>query len=91
MQSGWFFRGLRPRTVAAATLWSVALIALPWVYLLPWRPQNLPPTSVEFAFIVTKLSVSAVLFAVGAALVVYEASRTTRPPDDAGEAVTAAA
>jgi hypothetical protein len=89
-QWAWVFRALRPRTVAAATLWSVALIALPWVYLLPWRPQNLPPTSVEFAFIVTKLSVSAILFAVGAALVAYEASRTPLTPPDPGTAAIAA-
>ena len=58
-----------------ATLWFGGLIALPWMYLVPWRPQSLPPTSIEFAFIVAKLSVSAILFAIGAALVTYEASR----------------
>jgi hypothetical protein len=74
-QTAWLRRALRPRAIAAATLWFGALIALPWLYLLPWRPQSLPPTSIELAFIVAKLSVSAILFALGAALVAYEASR----------------
>ena len=74
-QAAWLRRALRPRAIAAATLWFGGLIALPWIYLLPWRPQALPPTSIEFAFIVAKLSLSAILFAIGAALVVYEASR----------------
>ncbi len=79
-QSAWLRRALRPRAIAAATLWFGALIALPWIYLVPWRPLNLPPTSVEFAFIVAKLSVSAILFAAGAALVAYEASRLPPAP-----------
>jgi hypothetical protein len=72
-------RALRPRAIAAATLWFGALIALPWLYLVPWRPANLPPNSIEFAFIVTKLLISAILFAIGAALIVNEASRL--PPN----------
>jgi hypothetical protein len=90
-QAAWLRRALRPRTIAAATLWFGALIALPWLYLVPWRPHNLPPTSIEFAFIVAKLSVSAILFAVGAALVAYEASRTPVPPSDPGNTVAAVA
>ena len=74
-QSAWLRRALHPRAVIAATLWFVVLIALPWLYLVPWRPLSLPPTSIEFAFIVAKLSVSAVLFAVGAALMIFEASK----------------
>lgn len=74
-QAAWLRRALHPRAVLVATLWFVALIAVPWTYLLPWRPQNLPPTSLEFAFIAAKLSIAAVLFAVGAALMVFEASR----------------
>jgi hypothetical protein len=32
-----------PRAIAAARLvWR--LIALPWIYLVPWRPASLPPT-----------------------------------------------
>ena len=64
-QPAWLRRALRPRAIAAATLWFGGLIALPWIYLVPWRPQSLPPTSVEFAFIVAKLSFSAILFAIG--------------------------
>jgi hypothetical protein len=79
-QPAWLRRALRPRAVAAATLWFGALIALPWLYLVPWRPENLPPNSIELAFIATKLSVSAVLFAIGAALIVQEASRVPPPP-----------
>jgi len=79
-QAAWLRRALRPRAIAAATLWFGGLIALPWIYLVPWRPEGLPPTSIEFAFIVAKLSVSAILFAIGAALVVYEASRLPPAP-----------
>lgn len=76
-QAAWLRRALHPRAVLVATLWFVALIAVPWTYLVPWRPQSLPPTSLEFAFIAAKLSVAAVLIAVGAALMVFEASRAT--------------
>ncbi len=78
-QPAWLRRALRPRALAAATLWFGALIALPWLYLLPWRPENLPPTSIELAFIAAKLSIAAMLFALGAALMVYEAS-FIKPP-----------
>jgi hypothetical protein len=50
------------------------------MYLVPWRPKGLPPSSVEFAFIVAKLSLSAILFAIGAALITYEASRVPSAP-----------
>ena len=90
-QGAWLRRALRPRAIAAATLWFGALIALPATYLLPWRPGNLPPTSIEFVFIVAKLSLSAILFAVGAALVTYEASRVPPSPGDPVSAATAVA
>jgi len=90
-QAAWLRRALRPRAIAGATLWFGALIALPWLYLVPWRPQSLPPTSIEFTFIVAKLSVSAILFAIGAALVVYEASRMPVSPNDPGSAAAAVA
>ena len=89
-QAAWITRALRPRTIALGTAWFVVLIALPWLYLVPWRPRGLPATSVEFAFIVAKLSVSAILFAAGTALIAYEASRTPLPPKSPGEAVIAA-
>jgi hypothetical protein len=79
-QAAWLRRALRPRAVLLATVWFVTLIALPWMYLVPWRPKGLPPTSAEFAFIVAKLSLTAILFAIGAALITYEASRVDAAP-----------
>jgi hypothetical protein len=90
-QPAWLRRALRPRAIAGATRWFGALIALPWIYLLPWRPEGQPPTSIEFAFIVAKLSVSAILFAIGAALVTYEASRVPVWPGDPGSTAAAVA
>ena len=70
---------LRPRhgalgALLVATVCFVVLIAVPWIYLVPWRPKELPASSVEAAFIAAKLSLSAVLFAIGAALIAREAS-----------------
>ncbi|MEP6783171.1 MAG: hypothetical protein ABI983_05840 [Acidobacteriota bacterium] len=79
-QAAWLRRALHPRALFLATMWFVVLIALPWMYLVPWRPKGLPPSSVEFAFIVAKLSLSAILFAIGAALITYEASRVPPAP-----------
>jgi hypothetical protein len=79
-QFAWLRRALRPRTLLIGTFWFVLLIALPWMYLVPWRPKQIPGTSIELAFIVAKLSLSAILFAVGAALIAYEASRVPAPP-----------
>ena len=79
-QGAWLRRALRPRTMLVATLWFVTLIALPWIYVVPWRPEQLPASSAEFAFIVAKLSLSAVLFAIGAALIAREASRVPDSP-----------
>jgi hypothetical protein len=73
-QTAWLRRALRPRAMAGATLWFGALIALPWLYLVPWRPQNLPPTSIELAFIIAKLAIAALLIALGTALIVHEAA-----------------
>jgi hypothetical protein len=87
-ESTWLRRALRPRGLLGATLWFAALIALPWTYLVPWRPENLPASSVEMAFIIAKLSVSAILFAIGAALMTYEATRT-RPTAPEPTAVAA--
>jgi hypothetical protein len=73
----WLRRGMRPRTLTAATLWFAALIALPWIYLVPWRPEWVPPSGAELAFIIGKLSIASILMAAGVALMIYEA---TRPP-----------
>jgi len=74
-QFAWLRRALRPRTLAVVTFCSVVLIALPWTYLVPWRPTQLPASSIELAFTVAKLSISAIVLAIGAALIAYEASR----------------
>jgi hypothetical protein len=91
MQAAWLRRALSPRAIVLTTLWFGGLIALPWLYLVPWRPEGLPPTSVEFAFIIAKLSVSAILFGVGAALVTYEASRAPVSPTQPSPATATAA
>lgn len=79
-QAAWLRRAVRPRTLAVATLWAIVLIALPWTFLVPWRPKQLPASSIEFAFIVAKLSIAAIVLAVGAALIAREASRPTATP-----------
>lgn len=89
-QVAWLRRALHPRAILFATIWFVVLIALPWIYLVPWRPKQLPATSAEFAFIVAKLSVTAILFAIGGALIARQASRIATPPIDPSTAVAAA-
>ena len=78
----WIGRSLRPRALAGATLWFVVLIVLPWMYLVPWRPAWVPATSAEMVFIVAKLSIAAILMAVGVALMIYEAMRVPITPTD---------
>lgn len=86
----WVRRALHPRALALSTVWFVALIALPWTYLVPWRPRWIPPTSVELVFIMVKLALSAVLIALGAALIAREASRVPPSPTDSESAQLAA-
>ena len=75
-------RRLRPlEPVAPRTRWLLGaaffalFVAVPWMYLVPWRPRGIPATSAELAFIGAKLAVAAILFAVGAAIIIREASR----------------
>jgi len=68
----WITRALAPLPLATATLLFAALVAAPWIYLTPWRPEDLPATSVELAFVIAKLSVTALLMAVGVALIVRQ-------------------
>lgn len=82
MPPTWVIRGLRPRTLALATAWFIVLVVLPWIYLVPWRPEWVPATGAEMAFIVSKLSIAAVLIAVGVALMIYEAVRAPMTPAD---------
>jgi hypothetical protein len=81
-QAAWLRRALRPRTLVVATFWFVVLVLVPWAYLAPWRPQWLPATSAELAFIVVKLSLTSALIALGFALIAFEAVRITPPPLD---------
>ncbi len=74
----WIGRALRPSAVLVATLAFVVLIALPWTYLVPWRPESLPATSVELVFIVAKLSIAAILGAFAVALITRVASPDQR-------------
>lgn len=76
----WIGRALRPRALLLATLAFALLVALPWMYLVPWRPTGIPATSVELVFIVSKLSIAAILGALGFALIIREASRDTIAP-----------
>lgn len=78
----WLRRGVRLRSLAAATLWFATLIVLPWIYLVPWRPGWVPPSAAELAFIAAKLSIAAVLMAAGAALMIYEVTRLAWTPID---------
>ncbi len=72
---GWVTQALRPRAIAVATIFFVLLIAVPWTFLVPWRPQGLPATSAELVFTVAKLALSAIVFATGASLMLREATR----------------
>ncbi len=72
----WIRRALAPTRLGLATVWFALLVAAPWIYLAPWRPRGLPATSIEIVFMVVKLSVTALLMAVGASVFVREAART---------------
>ena len=39
----WITRALAPLTLATATLLFAALVAAPWIYLTPWRPDRPAP------------------------------------------------
>jgi len=70
----WVTRALAPLSLGIATIAFGVLIAAPWTYLTPWRPEGLPATSIELAFIIAKLSVTALLMASGLALIVRQAT-----------------
>jgi hypothetical protein len=70
----WITRALAPLPLATATLLFAALVAAPWIYLTPWRPEDLPATSVELAFVIAKLSVTSLLMAIGVALIIRQTS-----------------
>ena len=70
----WVTRALAPLSLGIATIAFGVLIAAPWTYLTPWRPEGLPATSIELAFIIAKLSVTALLRASGLALIIRQAT-----------------
>ncbi len=72
--AAWLRHALAPIHLGIATLIFVVLIAAPWIYLTPWRPEGLPATSVELAFIIAKLAATALLMALGGALIIRQAS-----------------
>ena len=77
-QPSWIRRALHPRAIVVATAAFALFVAVPWMYLVPWRPRGIPATSAELAFIGAKLAVAAILCAIGAAIILREASRV--PP-----------
>ncbi|MDP2320606.1 MAG: hypothetical protein Q8O42_14860 [Acidobacteriota bacterium] len=70
--AAWIKRALAPLPLATATLLIAVLVAAPWIYLAPWRPGGLPPSSTELMFVIAKLSVTAVLMAMGVALIIRQ-------------------
>lgn len=70
----WIARALAPWPLGIATVVFAALVAAPWLYLTPWRPAGLPATSIELAFIIAKLSATALLMAIGVALMIRQAT-----------------
>lgn len=82
-RAAWIKRAISPMPLATATLLFAALVAAPWSYLAPWRPGGLPATSVELAFVIGKLAVTALLMATGVALIIRQATWTTSTPSSA--------
>lgn len=57
------------KALALATLAVGLLVWVPWTYLAPWRPRGLPAGGTsEVAFVAIKLGFTAVMMAIGAAL-----------------------
>lgn len=79
-RGSWITAALRPRRLLIATLAIVVLIALPWIFFVPWRPESLPPNSLETVFIATKLTLVAVMAAVGLALVLKQVAPSQPAP-----------
>lgn len=71
-------RALAPVPLAGSTLLFAVFVAAPWLYLTPWRPEGLPATSIELAFVIAKLAVTALLMAIGIALIIRQATLTMR-------------
>jgi hypothetical protein len=70
----WLARGFSPFRLTLATLWVAIFLAVPWMYVVPWRPRSLPPTTMEVVFVAAKLGLVAILIAIGVALLVREST-----------------
>ena len=77
--AAWIRSAVSPRRLVLATLWFAVLVAVPWVYLAPWRPRGIPPNWIELLFITAKLSVTFVLMAIGTSLMIREVARNGQP------------
>jgi hypothetical protein len=75
----WLARGFSPFRLTLATMWVTIFVAVPWIYLLPWRPRTLPPTTLEVVFVAAKLGVVALLIGIGVALLVRESIAPALP------------
>ena len=80
-QIGWLRAGLHPRRWLLITIWFVLLVVMPWSQV-SWRPAALS-LGLEPWFVTAKLSLIALLMAVGWALVLREGQlpRTVRSAD----------
>ncbi len=76
-------RMLSPLRLGVATLAFAIFFWAPWTYLVPWRPSAVPTTA-ELPFVALKFGLSAVLGALGAAILVrtaaLERSAPVEPP-----------
>ena len=75
----WVRRGLSARQIGPMGLAIVALIALP-LRLVYWRPESIPPTALEVAFVTAKLSALALVVTIGWALVLRAGARAISAP-----------
>jgi hypothetical protein len=66
-------QALSPTRVLVATAAFALLVWVPWAYLVPWRPANVP-LSAELVFVAAKLGLAALLAATGIALVIRSAA-----------------
>jgi hypothetical protein len=64
----WILRGLDPRAWGSILAAELLFIVLPWHFVF-WRPESLPPTRTEAAFVAVKLAVIATATAIGWAIV----------------------
>jgi hypothetical protein len=73
LDPAWLRAALSPLRLSVATLVFGVLVALPWRYGAYWKPQGLPPTWAEPAFLAAKFGVLAVLGAVALTLIARQA------------------